>query len=123
MPTSGQSPAVNSRVLGNELAKSKQGVFTNASAELLAAATNGRIVIDKILLTERSNASRTVTLRHLNSGDTDDATADLFTDLPLAAKETVVIDGPIVLESAESIKGLASANTSVNYYIAYREER
>ena len=105
---------------------SAQGTLTNASAALLTAGSHDVLVVDTILLTEYSNNARTVTLRHVDSGDTDDATANFLTDLALAANETFEEtfggNGGIVLRAGAALKGLASANTSVNYLISYRKE-
>jgi hypothetical protein len=105
---------------------SAQGTLTNASAALLTAGSHDVLIVDTILLTEYSNNARTVTLRHVDSGDTDDATANFLTDLALAANETFEEtfggNGGIVLRAGAALKGLASANTSVNYLISYRKE-
>lgn len=99
-----------------------QGTLTNASAALLTAGDDAVLIVDKAFLTEYSNNPRSVTLRHLDNGDVDDATANIFTDLALAAKETVEVNGPIILRDGDALKGLASANTAVNYLICYRQE-
>lgn len=105
---------------------SAQGTLTNASAALLTAGSHDVLIVDTILLTEYSNNARTVTLRHVDSGDTDDDTANFLTDLALAAKETFEEtfggNGGIVLRAGASLKGLASANSAVNYLISYRKE-
>lgn len=105
---------------------SAQGTLTNTSAALLTAGSHDVLIVDTILLTEYSNNARTVTLRHVDSGDADDDTANFLTDLALAAKETFEEtfggNGGIVLRAGASLKGLASANSAVNYLISYRKE-
>ena len=112
-------------VQDNHTYHSAQGTLTNASAAILTAGDDEVLIVDGIFLTEYSGNARTVTLRHIDSGNADDGTANFMTDLALASKETIHIGGankPIILSDGASLKALASANTSVNYLIAYRKE-
>jgi hypothetical protein len=109
-------------VQDNHTSHSAQGTLTNASAAILTAGDDEVLTIDSIFLTEYSGNARTVTLRHVDSGDVDDGTANFMTDLALAPKETFHLEGPIVLTDGAALKALASANTSVNYLISYRKE-
>ena len=106
----------------NQTRHSSQGTLTNASAAILTAGEDEVLTVDKIFLTEYSNNARTATLRHVDAGDTDNDTASFFKDLSLQAKETIEINGPIILRDGAALKALASANTSVNFLIAYRKE-
>lgn len=104
-----------------------QGTLATTSTAMIAnpaatAAGAGPWVIDKIILTQNSGSARTFKLRHLSGSDTDDDTANFRTDTPLASKESVDIDGPIVLKPGDTIKGLASA-ADVNYLISVRKYR
>jgi hypothetical protein len=118
--------AKNVQVMPSYRHKRYGGNLASSSTAILTA-TSKTLIIDKILLTEYSNNARTVDLR-LNQDNAADAdTQYLFQDIALAAKETVVIEGPFHLERGDEstgdvLKGLASAATSVNIHIFYREE-
>lgn len=109
-------------VQSNYTTHSVQGTLTNASAALLTSGDGAVYIIDKIFLTEYAGGAHTATLRHLDSGNVDDATANIFTAMALAANETIEVEGPIILSDGASLKGLADANTCVNYLISYRKE-
>lgn len=104
-----------------------QGTLTGSSVALLTAGTSGTILVDSILLTEYSGVAKTATVRHVESGGIDDATANVLTATPLAANETVIFEGAgdkplFVLKDADSLKALASAGTAVNIILNYRTQ-
>ena len=59
-------------VQDNHTSHSAQGTLTNASAAILTAGDDEVLTVDSIFLTEYSGNARTVTLRHIDSGDVDD---------------------------------------------------
>lgn len=125
----GRSASQNMNLLPNEVWDRVQGVLTGSSAALLTCPAGATWRVVSILLTEKSNNARTATVRHVKSGGTDDGTSDMYQALPLAALETVRLEGgskddPLaVLTGGDVLKGLASAATSVNYDIVYVKER
>lgn len=98
------------------------GQLSNTIGSLLKGSAGGTLIIDKIILCESSNNATTFTLRLVPSGGTDDATNDIYQQVSLAARETMVIDGPIYIVGAEDLRGLASAANRINYKIFYRKE-
>lgn len=124
-----QSAAQNSRVLPTKIRRRVRGTLTAATAALLTCPATKKYEIISILLSEYSNNARTAKIRQVATGDTEADTNNLYTDVPLAAKETIRLEGggaddPLtVLEGGDTLKGLASAATSVNYLIIYDEER
>lgn len=98
------------------------GQLKAASTTLLSGSAGGTLIIDKIVLCESSGNATTFTLRLVPSGGTDDATNDIYHLVSLAAGETMVIDGPIYIVGAETLKGLASVADRINYKIFYRKE-
>lgn len=102
--------------------KRAQNTLTTTHATQVSAPATGAIVVDKIFLTEYSNAAQTVDIRVVKSGDTAGDGNLVFQDVPLAAKETVVIEGPIALVDGDILTALASAASSVNMLTVYREE-
>ena len=102
------------------------GTLASSSTAILTA-DNKTLILDKILLTEYSGNARTVDLRLKQANAADADTQYLFQDVALASKETVVIEGPFVLQRGDEttgdvLAGLCSAATSVNIHIFYREE-
>lgn len=125
VPASGQSVSSNARNLPNETWERYQGQLTNASATLITAPVAGAYRIWSIVVSEVSNVAKTFTLRHVESGGTDDATADLYQQAALAARETIILEGtPLVtLKNGDVLKALASANSAVNVLVNYSAER
>lgn len=122
-----RSAAQETRVQENYTYGRYQGVLTNASAKLVEAPASGLVMIDSIIVTEKSGNARTFTLRHVGSGEADDNTADIFQAAPLASLETQILEGAsgkplLTLLNGDVLKGLASANTAVNILVNYRTQ-
>jgi len=103
--------------------ESVQGVLTNSSVALLTAPTAGKYVITSIQLLNRHSGTNATTIRKVESGGTDDATADIFTPT-LPANDAVLVEyeNGFVIKNGASIKGLAATTATVNYVINYLTE-
>lgn len=123
----GQSAASNHRNLPNVTYASKQNTLAATSGFILGtAAVSNTTFVHSIVLSERSAVARTATLRVVRSGGVDDATSDIFQAVALASTEVLQIDFAepgLILNAGDSLKGLASAATAVNYVVNYSTER
>lgn len=121
-----RSAAKNTRNQPNVTYASDQGTLGTASGFILgAAAVTGTVFVHSIIITERSAAARTFTLRMVESGGVDDATSDIFQATDLASKEVLQIEFAepgLILNNGDGLKGLASAATAVNYIVNFSTE-
>lgn len=91
-----------------------KGILTNVSADLYTVPASTYTVVKALTLCNYTAGAVTVTLAL--------AGTNILYEYSLAAKSTVTI--PFmdqVLHAGEKISGLASANTSITYYISGKE--
>ena len=100
--------------------------LTTASALIhTVAAGAGRTHLTDILITNITAGAITATVRIVASGGADDATSDIMTALSVPANDFKFIrfgDMGLALEAGDTIKALASANTSLNILLGGRAE-
>ena len=123
-----QSAAMSHRLLPNEIDARAKGTLTNASAALLTCPAGQTYRIYSIIMTETTGVAKTYTLRLVATGGTDDARSDLFQAIPLTALEVQQLESAgvkplVIMTGGDVLKGLASANTAVNYLINYTTEK
>ena len=115
----------NIKMMNNykEMSYAKQSL-TNAEVAQIVSPVSGRIIVDRIVLCERAGAAHTATIRFYPAGVAlaNAAAYNIFTAIPLAANETVVVDGPFYLYNGDQIAALADANTVVGFLAFYRQE-
>lgn len=105
-------------------------VLTASSVEQIARGTyEGEVIIDSIILCEYAGSGSTVTIRKVVSGASDAAAANIFTAIPIAANETILIPETVGgslnlnLPAGGAIKALAANASRVNMTINYRTRR
>jgi len=86
-------------------------------------ATNIRTIIDKMTLTNTTAGAVTVTIDLVDSGGTAGATERMISARSIAAGETYTCPEVVghILNSGDSIQGLASAGTSITIRASGRE--
>lgn len=116
----GARPVVDIAIYNQARAK---GTLTTSTAALVGPVPAGsRYVIDSIIFCEYAGSGSTVTLRVVNSSDSEGATNNILTTSAIAANETIFITTPIYLEAGDSLKGLAANASRVNYNVNYRTQ-
>lgn len=86
-------------------------------------ATNLKTIIDKMTLTNTTAGAITVTIDLVDSGGTAGATERMISARSIAAGETYTCPEVVghILNSGDSIQGLASAGTSITIRASGRE--
>lgn len=112
--------AKNVRVNPTEYAERVQMACPSGALGAVLTADK-RSKIEKILLVETNNVAATVDIKLAPLGAADAAAHFLFQDVPVAAKETVVIEGPFHMLPTDVLRMLATtANVSV--HVSYLEQ-
>ena len=76
--------------------------------------------MDSIVIANITSSSVTFTLQWYSSND--NVTYSMFYNSVLPANTTVQITDPLILQAGDKLKGLASANSSVNITLRVQEE-
>jgi hypothetical protein len=87
-----------------------RGTLTDSNATLYTVPSATKAIITNIVFCNIDSATRTLTLE-LDG-------VELTKDLTVNSKSTVTIDLKQVLDAADLIEGLASANTAITYHIS-----
>lgn len=116
----GARPVVDIAIYNQEREKGTLG--TSTAALVGPVPTGSRYVIDSIIFCEYAGSGSTITLRVVNSADSEGATNNILTTMAIAANETITFSIPIYLEAGDSLKGLAANATRVNYNVNYRTQ-
>jgi len=103
---------VRSKTLGKVLTTSSQDIYTIPNSF--------NSIIDSIIISNITSNSITFTLQWYSA--TDVATYSMFYNSPLPPNTTIQITEPLILQAGDTIKGLASANSSVNITLRVQEE-
>jgi hypothetical protein len=96
--------------------------LTNSNATYYTA-TNVRTIIDKMTLCNTTGGAVTATIDLVDSGGSAGVTERIISARSLAAGETYTCPEAVghVLDSGDTIQGLASANTSITIRVSGRE--
>jgi len=105
-------PSVRSKTLGKVLTTSSQDIYT--------VPNSFTSIIDSIIISNITSGTVTFTLQWYSA--TDAVTYSMFYNSVLPANTTVQITDPLILQAADKIRGLASANSSVNITLRVEEE-
>lgn len=111
------------------LSTAPTAITGSSVSHLSRGANDPEMIVDSIILSEKSGNADVATVRKVASGGTDDATSNIFTDVPLASKETLIIPEAdsknlMYLSPGDSIKFLTSGTASrILATINYRKRR
>jgi hypothetical protein len=105
-------PSVRSKTLGKVLTTSSQDIYT--------VPNSFTSIIDSIIISNITSSSVTFILQWYSLTDT--VTYSMFYNSILPANTTIQITDPLILQAGDKLRGLASANSSVNITIRVEEE-
>jgi hypothetical protein len=105
-------PSVRAKTLGKVLTTSSQDIYSIPNSFI----SN----IDSIIISNITSSNVTFILQWYSS--TDAVEYNVFYNSVLPANTTIQITDPLILRSGDKLKGLASANSSVNITIRVQEE-
>jgi len=71
-------------------------------------------LVKEIILVNTTAGALTATIRVIPSGGADTVVNDILTAVALAANETMIFELSTVMETGATLRGLASAATSIN---------
>lgn len=84
--------------------------LTTSDADLYTVPASYKFRLESLTITNTTGGAITYTI----GVDTTSAADCLFTAVSLAANTSVQWDGKVLLNAAQTLNGLASANTSIN---------
>jgi hypothetical protein len=105
-------PSVRAKTLGK--------VLTTSSQDIYSIPNSFTSIIDSIIISNITTSNVTFILQWYSS--TDAVAYNVFYNSVLPANTTIQITDPLILRSGDKLKGLASANSSVNITIRVQEE-
>jgi len=105
-------PSVRAKTLGKALTTSSQDIYSIPNSFTS--------IIDSIIISNITSSNVTFILQWYSS--TDAVAYNMFYNSVLPANTTIQITDPLILRSGDKLKGLASANSSVNITIRVQEE-
>jgi hypothetical protein len=104
--------SLRDRTLGKVLTTSSQDIYTIPNSFISH--------MDSIIITNITSSSVTFILQWYSA--TDAVTYSLFFNSVLPANSTIQISDPLILQAGDKLKGLASANSSVNITLRVQEK-
>ncbi len=98
-----------------------RGQLTATDATLYTTPASTTTRLTEIAITNTDTVERTVTIRIVPSGGASGVDDDILSALPIASKQTIVLDLKTVLATGDFITGAASVTTVVNVRISGAE--
>ena len=95
-------------------------VLTTSSQDIYTVPNSFNSIIDSIIISNITGSSVRFTLQWYSA--TDAVTYNMFYNSVLPANTTVQITDPLILQAVDKVRGLASANSSVNITVRVQEE-
>jgi hypothetical protein len=104
--------SLRDRTLGKVLTTTSQDIYTIPNSFISH--------MDSIIIANVTSNNVTFTLQWYSA--TDAVTYSMFYNSVLPANSTIQISDPLILQAGDKLKGLASANSSVNISLRVQEE-
>lgn len=99
--------------MANTFKKLTSGTFTNGSATIYTVPAATKTLVKELIFCNKTAGAITVTLTYDG--------VNIVNAQSIAANTTLIIPCNSILEATKIMAGLASANTSIDYYISGME--